>query len=261
MKKETYKQSPVLLVLILLISVNFLPILGSGQEEQSTELGLIIENINDETISIITSIPAFEFSTIDNNNTKYTLITLEEEPFTLTEGHAKLPTIRRMIEIPQGANPEIIINDVVWEDASLEDLNLPEKIFPVQPPWVKNCEENEFIIDESYYNTNQFLPKEFVNILEINQIRGRRFALIEITTILYNPAVGNLKLMNSCDVTIDLQGTNMQKTIENIERYSSQTYEGLFGIIQIRLQHYSPHMKNVECLPVVTMPCTQQPNG
>jgi hypothetical protein len=228
MKKETYKQAPVLLVLTLLISVNFLPISGYSQEEQSTKLEITIENINDETISIITSIPSFEFSTIDNDNVKYSLITLEEEAFTLTVGQAKLPTIRRMIEIPQGANPKIIINDVVWEDATLEELNLPEKIFPVQLPWAKNCEENEFIMDESYYNTNQNLPKEFVNILEINQIRGRRFALIEITSILYNPAMGNLKLMNSCDVTIDLQGTNMENTIEIIERYSSQTYEELF---------------------------------
>jgi hypothetical protein len=138
MKNETYKQTKVIFVLTLLICVSFLPIFGSVQGEKNNEFVLIIENMSYEKINIIVSNPSFDYSVKDNDNDKYTLINLEGEAFAITEGHAKLPTIRRMIEIPQGANPNIIINDIVWDDASLEEMNLPKKIYPVQKPWIKN---------------------------------------------------------------------------------------------------------------------------
>ena len=132
MKNETFKQTKVLFVFTLLICVSFLPILGSVQGERGTEFELNIENTDYDKISITASIPSFDFSIKENDNLEYTMITLGDEAFALTEGQAKLPTIRRMVEIPQGANPNIIINDVVWEDASLSEMNLPKKIFPVQ---------------------------------------------------------------------------------------------------------------------------------
>ena len=238
MKNQTYKKGKILFIFTLLVCVSFLPIIGSVQAEASDEFAFIIENTKYDTISIDVSIPSFKYSIKENDNIEYTVISLKDEAFSLTEGHAQLPTIRRMIEIPQGAHPTIVINNVEWEYVSLGEMNYPTQIFPVQKPWIKTGEEREFYIDESYYNTNQFLPEDFVNILEINQIRGRRFAFVEITTGLYNPKEGNLKLMKSCDISLDLPGSDMEKTNEIIERYSTDSYEKLIESILPNYGYY-----------------------
>ena len=227
MKNKTIKRSIVLFTLTLLLGMSFIPMTGSSQTERPQELELTINNSAVEKIEINALIPAFDSSIVTQNNQKYAMLQLGEEGFSNIDGQATLPKIRRMIEIPQGANPEIQINDIVWEETSLQALNLPEQIFPKQPSIQKIDEIPDFVYDESYYNTNQYLPTEPVTVLEINEIRGRRLAFVEISPILYNPSTGNLKLMVSCDLTMNLPGTDLEKTISNIERYSTEAHDAL----------------------------------
>ena len=52
-------------------------------------------------------------------------------------GQANLPTISRFIEIPQGSQPQLVIESVTWETTSLAALDLPSPIAPVQPSLLK----------------------------------------------------------------------------------------------------------------------------
>jgi len=230
MSKEKYKRSMVLFTVTLLIGISFIPTVSSDKEERSKNLEIIIENIDERTIELSARFPEFEFSSVIIGEETFALLELEDEGLSYVEGEARLPKLRRMIEIPQGTNPTITVISDYWESTSLDDLKMPSRITPVQPPQIKSYPNStDFTINEDYYNTDDLLPSEKVRILEINQIRGRRFALIEISPLRYNPAQGDLELMISCELTIDLSnGIDIQKTIDNIERYSSPSFEEMF---------------------------------
>ena len=86
----------------------------------------------------------------------------------------------------------------------------------------------EFVIDEEYYNRNEFIPRDIAIIIECGEITGHRFALAEISPIQYNPVTGELKIMVSCKLTITLEGSDLIETAEKIQRYSSPSFENIF---------------------------------
>lgn len=221
--------SSIFLILILFIGFISITMIVTSQDTKNETFEVNIENLDFNTISITISHPEFLISTKIQNNMNFTEILLENEGFSSTIGQAKLPKIRKMIEIPQEATPSITINSNHWDDTSLDALNQANQIIPVQPLLYKHeTKKHEFYQDSEYYTTNDFFPDETVKILEISEIRGRRFALVEISPVLYNPYTGELKLMISSDISIHLSESNIEKTKNNMNRYSTPSYEALF---------------------------------
>jgi len=184
------------------------------------------------SIELVFNPTEYEFETEFTQIGEFATITLKNEVFRYEEGKAKLPIIRRMIEIPQNAEPEIVLNSASWEYTSLGGLSLPNMIIPAQMSTEKIPEpQTEFLFDEEYYSTNFFVPEKIANVIETAHIRGRHFALIEISPIQYNPATGELKLMSSCMVTINLPNSDMSQTYEKIQRYSTPRYEKFFEVV------------------------------
>ncbi|KYK23836.1 hypothetical protein AYK24_00975 [Thermoplasmatales archaeon SG8-52-4] len=189
-------------------------------------------NIDETTIKITINPMDFDFGALETKNGYFATIKIPNFAFTMVKGEAKLPVIRRMIEIPYESNPQIIVSSISWEYASLYELNLPSKIIPAQDSFEKIPDKtDEFVIDEDYYLQNYFVPGDIARIVHTGEIRGRRFALVEISPVQYKPLTGEIKKMNSCVLTIDLPNSNMEKTYENIERYTVPSYESLFSNI------------------------------
>ncbi len=240
MKKGTYKKAVALIALLFFVSLSFLPTITSSSEERTDHLDITIEQLNKTTINICAEIPEFSFSCIGINGEEFTMIDLENSGRTYVEGQAKLPMIRKMIEIPQGSVPVISMSSENWEVVTLDELDMPYRIVPIQPSVEKS--ENgtaDLIIDMNYYTSDQYFPIETVRINEINEIRGRRFALVEIAPVQYNPVNGELLLLVSCDITIDLSiGFDWERTLEQIERCSSNSFEELFETIFSNYGYY-----------------------
>jgi hypothetical protein len=202
----------------LVLGVTFNKTAQSGFDNQSIEFSF--------------SPTEFEFGIEDTDEGEFATVVLKNEGFKYEAGKAKLPMIRKMIEIPQKANPEIIIESMTWECTSLSEQNLPEMIIPAQMSTEKIPEpQTEFLFNQEYYSTDCFFPEKITNIVETGEIRGRAFALIEIAPIQYKPTTGELKLMSSCQVTINLPNSDMQETIYNIQRYSTPRYENFFEVV------------------------------
>jgi len=186
-------------------------------------------NSFDQNINLDFNPKEFKFGIESIQEGEFATIALDEEGYNHEIGKAKLPIIRRLVEIPQSAEAEITLDKVTWDQTSLNDLNLPSLVVPCQFSVEKIPNpQNDFIIDENYYQTDSFLPEQIVKIVDSGEIRGRSFVLIELSPIQYNPSTGQLKLMNSCNIRIDLQNSDMGKTEEKIIRYSTPRYEGFF---------------------------------
>jgi len=144
-------------------------------------------------------------------------------------GEAQLPTISRFVEIPTGAAPEIFVESVSWETTSLEALQLPSSILPVQSSLVKIPGATvPFSRDDAFYAMDTFLPSVIADISVLGEVRGRTIALLEVSPVQYTPSSGQLRIMTRCEIRIDLPGSDLVKTAEKIDRYTSSSFEDLF---------------------------------
>jgi len=223
---KSYKKT--IICIIILLCINLFPKITADDGDNAINMECIVNHIDQTTIKIFININDFQFSTTSNNQQEYTIIDLYNQGQSINEGQAKLPKIRKMIEIPQESTPIVTIDEVIWEETSLQDLQMPFHIIPAQPFYEKTDDQIDFIIDNDYYNIDYFYPQNIAEVIEIQQIRGRRFALIEINPVQYKPSNGYMRLMETSEITIDLQNCDFEKTETLINRYYSQDFEDVY---------------------------------
>ena len=159
----------------------------------------------------------------------FATLELADEGVSTLVGEAQLPVISRFFEVPWGAIPQLVIESVDWQVTSLEALHLPSSILPVQPSLVKvEGASVPFTQDVSFYSQDMFAPSTVAQISVIGELRGRTMAFLQVSPVQYNPVTGELRIMKSCDIRIDLPGSDFVKTEAKIERYSTGSFEQLF---------------------------------
>jgi hypothetical protein len=189
-------------------------------------------NLDETTIKITVNPEEFNFGSIKSEKGMFATVKIPNFAFKLVKGEAKLPIIRRMIEIPYETDPVIKVSSISWETTSLSELNLPDRIIPAQQSIEKIPQQaDDFVIDEEYYLQNSFVPKDIASIVNTGKIRGKRFALVEISPIQYKPATGEIKTMSSCTLIVNLPNSDLENTYENIKRYTVPSYESLFSTV------------------------------
>jgi len=234
------KNIGIILAVIILILASLPNVFGIANppikvikiNEKSDNLGFNAFNVNKTKILITLNPENYEFDSINTVKGLFTTVRLPGYGFSCVIGQARLPIIRKMVEIPHGSDPELIINSEIWNHVSLDKLSLSNMILPYQPSVHKNSETyTNLFLDDDYYSTSQFMPEKFAKIVDIGEIRSRRFALVEISPVQYNPSSAQLKLLKSCEIIINLPNSDLIQTYENIGRYSTPTFEGLFEVI------------------------------
>lgn len=161
---------------------------------------------------------------------EYATVELPGEGISTVVGQPKLPMISRFLEIPYGAVPSLVVESVTWETTSLDALQLPSWVIPVQDSLVKTEGATvPFTIDDRFYAQDSFLPSSFAEVSMIGELRGRNIAFLSVSPVQYNPSSGKLRIMTRCDVRIELPGSDLVKTAEQIDRYTTSSFEQLFS--------------------------------
>ncbi|MFH1101206.1 MAG: C25 family cysteine peptidase [Methanobacteriota archaeon] len=242
MNKKTISQKTIvsgIMTLVLILSI--IPTTGSSKIEPQSTI-TIQSNITDNpTIDLFLNTPTIHYGQISTEAGEFAALEIPGEGYTTNVGEAQLPTINRMIEIPHGANPELVIESTTWETTSLTIQELPSRILPIQPPALKLTDTREdatFTINENYYTRNSFTPLDTVQITDTGEIRGHRFILTQLSPIRYNPTTGELMILTSCKIHINLPGSNLEQTAEIQERYASSAFEDL---LQTTLLNYGAY--------------------
>jgi len=222
MKNSIICCKSIVITIILLFGASVIP--GFAENIATPQDGEYATSLDFDSFDL-------SFGTQMRDEEEFATIELLDEGFSTNIGQAKLPMMRAMVEIPQGSDPEIAILSESWESTTLSRLNLPDQIIPVQPSVEKDKgtpDSADFVIDTDFYNQDVFFPIDTVNIVETGEIRGRKFALVEISPVQYNPSTGELRILSSCNVEIKIEVSNLEQTYQNMQRYYSPRYENLF---------------------------------
>jgi hypothetical protein len=227
--KKILVQAAVTLMLLISSGVGAVHITKTSTSDDTLTIQSMFYQTEIPTILITVTPPVFTFGQSTLEGQQYATVELPDEGKSTIMGEAQLPTISRFIEIPQAAQPELVIESVTWQTTSLAALNLPSSIIPIQPSLVKlEGASVEFTINNMYYSTNAFLPTSIVTIESIGELRGRNMAFLEISPLQYNPVSGELRIMTQCQIRINLPGSDLIQTTEKINRYTSSSFEELF---------------------------------
>jgi len=229
-RHNIFIQAAVALLLLSSVGVSAIhqtnaSILSGGTSIQTTFMQGDVPSIT------VTVTPAVvQVGTTSLEGLKFATLGMSDEGFTTVDGQARLPTITRFLEIPSGAQPQVIVDSISWTTTSLMAYGLPSQVVPVQPSLVKLPGASvDFTMDSMYYTQDSFVPSTPVQITLLGEIRAYNVALIQISPVQYNPATGELRLMTQCTLHVDLPGSDMTRTALSIDRYDTSSFETVYN--------------------------------
>ena len=208
----------------------WIPLNGIQAMEEAPAVEVLHSDYNAVALKI--SISGFNSEVMETERGIFSHLELPGEGYTTQIGHPQLPVVRRLIEIPYGATPELIISATVLRQDDLGAFRIQNRIMPVQPPIEKvpGARENAaFTIDEEAYSHSGYAIGELARLGEVNYLRGHRFVLLEIFPFDYNPAENQLQVVNQIEIEIKLRGADPALTRQMKSRYADPFVRDLAG--------------------------------
>ena len=190
---------------------------------------------------------------VETKGGMFNRLSMPECGVTNAVGLPHLPVIRKMVQIPYGAGVTVRVVSSEFEEKSLKELGIAYPIIPTQPPIPKiegAWEAAEFVMDEQFYAQDRFYPEDLAKEVEIGEIRGHRFATVEISPVTYNPASGTVRLYSRVTVQVVLSGSDRVKTETMLSRYASAPFEEMCQDLLVNYSSYENLLKGLPTLPI-----------
>jgi len=120
------------------------------------------------------------------------------------EGYPALPVRSRLIEIPRGADVEVVVTGYQQEVIDLAGRHVKNRLMPGQPPRVKRTADTlrPFAYNRQAYQANRFLGDSPVEVEDIGTFRHVRLGRLKIAPVSYNPAKHQLKVLNNLEFAV-----------------------------------------------------------
>jgi hypothetical protein len=228
-KKNGSIQATVVLLLLLSAGVGTVHSTNGTFSTKSNNVESTFHFGDVPFITVTVTPPSLVFNECSLAGQMFTTVQLPGEGVSTVIGEAQLPTISRFIEIPYGATPDLVVESATWETMSLADYTLPSSVIPVQSSLIKiEGATTSFSKNNAFYATDVFLPSTIADVKALGELRSRQIAFLQISPVQYDPMSGELRIMTQCDLRINLPGSDLVKTAENIDRYTSASFEQLF---------------------------------
>ncbi len=146
-------------------------------------------------------------------------------------GNPDLPSLHKLIEIPDDANISITIISYNTQEIDLNNYGINNKLLPVQPsvPKATSAKDVPFYYNESSYKINQFSSKDLVEVKHLGKMRGVNLSNLIINPIQYNPVTNKIKVYNSLRVKIEFKNANLSKTKSIAKKYYSPAFDNAFS--------------------------------
>lgn len=160
----------------------------------------------------------------------FTEITVPGYGFSNLVGYPKVPVLKKLIELPLGAHPEVKVLSAVYKEIDLAAYGITHPIIPAQPPVSKQDDPASvpFVLDDEVYSRDEYLYEEIIRIEPAGILRGVNIANLEFYPVHYNPVKNKIKVLVSADIRISFKGGDIAATIDLKKRTASPYFEGTY---------------------------------
>ncbi|MBN2729394.1 MAG: T9SS type A sorting domain-containing protein [Bacteroidales bacterium] len=142
-------------------------------------------------------------------------------------GCPELPTITKMIRIPENAELKIVVQSAQYTDIDLADYGIYSPLFPEQGHQTKDNNVKDFIKNKSAYSENVFSGNEIVQTEVQGHLRNMRIALLKISPVQYNPVQNTIRVYHSIDFAVVYKNANWAQSAELDKKYGSFLFSSI----------------------------------
>lgn len=235
--KNLYK----LALLIMLATFFVSPFLGMAQKIELSDgnTGFSISQADDQSIHFQNQLSSFSTFDVNTHAGNFTQPIVQGYSGSNEEGAPMVPVLKKLMEVPYGADYEIKFSNIIVKTIRLRDFGIETLIFPAQPPVSKSDDVDNlpFIFDESIYKTDDWYGDKLVKVVDLGVLRGVKLARLEIAPFMYNPVSGELNITLSFDCEIGFTGARTSQTEAEKTRVYSPWFEAAFNQL---INHQKP---------------------
>ncbi|HPE87306.1 MAG: C25 family cysteine peptidase [Bacteroidales bacterium] len=202
------------LLLLVLSGVLVFPVIAQRVVLENTDETMLTVVSQDVThLEMRNTIAEFDYKTLNTEGGLFTAFYSHVNAFTGKTGEPRIPIIRKLIEVPLGAELSVEGMTFTEEILNLGEMGIIYPILPVQLPVPKNGEDAPpFQYNEKAYQTDRFYGEKLVTIEEKGIQRGQRLALVTIAPYQYNPVSNQLKIFSDVQFRITFKDGDMPAT-------------------------------------------------
>jgi hypothetical protein len=221
--------------------LSIIAILGFGYNANGQDIKLnnlyesefVISHNDYSNLNFSNTLSDVSFFNIKTSKGTFQQINAEGYGHTNLVGQPKLPVLKRLIEVPLNSNISIKILNQNFEEYSLSDFGIQNKIIPAQASISKSIDDPQdldFVIDESVYATDDFLSSELVSVKHLGTMRSVEIARLEIAPVQYNPVTNTIRVYHEINAEVIFNGSPAQ-TLEKKRDLFSPHFEGVYDFL------------------------------
>jgi hypothetical protein len=182
-----------------------------------------------QEIRFSVTLNGFQNETVSTPAGDFTSLSLDDEGYSTEVGTAALPVIRRLVEIPYGAQVSLEYGPIVRHETTLAECQWL-RILPLQAPVAKRPGSEkaaDFVLNQTAYSRSGFIISEIAYSSQPLYLRGHRFVLVEIHPLNYCPSDGRLCFYDQIEIRLKLTGSDAALTGQMKTRYNHPNLEAL----------------------------------
>ncbi len=189
---------------------------------------LIIKENSYEKLRIRQELSQLQKRVIKTERGNFSEISVDGYNFTTQVGSPKLPVKSQLIEIPVGAEINVIVKIATSTEYSLAELGIEYPVIPLQPPVSKNSETTPpLVYNGQAYQRDQFGPGGLATVDILGMMRGVRVARLNLFPVQYNPVTHKIKVYELLDVLVEFKHPDLTATLRLKKNNDNPYFSGL----------------------------------
>ena len=188
---------------------------------------------------------------INTRNETFVRFSIPDAYYTGEIGKPQLPAIKQTIGVPFGARVEIRIVRADYDEISLQDIGITQRIMPALASVIKMPGKRPVLeIDEEVYNTDKFYPSEIVKIENDDIMRGHRLNLLMVVPVQYNPVSGVIRVYKELEIEVRFIDSDLEKTRNVFLKDYSPVFEDFLKRRILNYNIYEDFARGILPLPI-----------
>jgi len=190
-------------------------------------------------LSFASQISSLRFQDVITKKGVFTQLFIDGYGQSSSIGDPDLPAYRKLIEVPAGAEFDIILNSQQYKEYKLSEFDVQNPIIPVQASVSKAITDPDqipFIFNESTYQLNKWLGEPLVQVTHVGIMRDAHIATIVLSPIQYNPVSKSIRVYENIDVTVIFKNADLTSTLQQKTKF----YSPYFGKLYDQFINYNP---------------------
>ncbi|MFA7330462.1 MAG: C25 family cysteine peptidase [Candidatus Delongbacteria bacterium] len=186
---------------------------------------------NSQGLDLALSFGQLESFEVATPRGSYTELQLGGCTHTQAVGAPKLPLLRRIIQVPLGAQPQVWLTEGEAETFQLSELGINSPLLPAQASVSKSQDPAAlpFVVDEASYLRSTLSASPELRVEELGILRGARLFAVEVMPVQWDPANGLLRVHNDLQLHVSFPGADWAATRELQARTRSPYFESIYS--------------------------------